>query len=400
MPNPSIVQKVVASDGAAQDWFGSSVAISGDFAVFGSPDAKIGANAAQGAAYFFRRINGVWTQMQKVVASDGGVSDHFGQQVALLGQKVLVVASPYAAVNGQTWVGAVYVFEYDGKAWQQRQKLTPADGTIFGTFGRGLAINQTYLLIGAGGAGVNNVHIPGSVYIYRFTSTSTGGVWNQVQKIDAPDPGDDTAFFGYPLAISGSTALVGSYAATVNGNLGQGAVYAYKVLGNVWTQTAKLIVNDGHSRDNFGVSVALEGKTAFIGAPGTTVDGNVSQGAVYRFEEQGANWKRLQQLVIQNGAPISWFGSSVNYQSPTLLVGSYAIDSYRGAAYVFGRASASAPFALRRKLVASDGQPGDVFGYFSALDGNTALVTAWGADVGTNLSQGAAYFYKLGPTTS
>lgn len=400
MPNTAIMQKVVASDGAAQDWFGSSVALSGDVAVFGAPDAKVGANVGQGAVYVFRRINGVWTQTQKVLASDGGVSDHFGQQVALLGEKVLVVAAPFAAVNGQTWVGAAYVFEYDGMKWRQRQKLTPSDGTTFGTFGRGIALNQKYLLIGAGGAGVNNVHVPGSVYIYGFASSSSGGAWNAVQKIDAPDPADDTAFFGYPLAISGSTVLVGSYAATVNGNLGQGTVYVYKLQGGSWTQTAKLVASDGHRRDNFGVSVALQGKTAFIGAPGATVHGNVSQGAVYRFEEQGAQWTQVQQLVIQNGVPISWFGSSVNYSNSTLLVGSYAIDSYRGAAYVFGRANASAPFVLQRKLVAYDGQPGDVFGYFSALDGNTALVTAWGADIGANASQGAAYFSKLAPTSS
>jgi hypothetical protein len=396
MPNVAVVQKVVASDGAAQDWFGSAVAISGDLAVFGSPDAKIGANMGQGAVYVFRRINGVWKEVQKIVAGDGGVSDRFGQSVALLGQKVLIIAAPFATISGQTWIGAVYVFEYDGNTWQQRQKLVPADGTAFGTFGRAVALTQSYLLVGAGGAGTNNVHVLGSVYIYR----SAPGGWTEVQKIDAPDPDDDTAFFGFPLAISGSTALVGSYAATVNGNLGQGAVYAYKLLGGSWTQTAKLLARDGHARDNFGVSLAIEGKTAFVGAPGATVHGNVSQGTVYRFEEQGAQWTQVQQLAIQQGVPISFFGSSVNYQSPTLLIGSYAINSYRGAAYVFGRANAAAPFALKRKLVANDGQPGDVLGYFSALDGGTALATAGGADVGPNLSQGAAYFFQIGPTTS
>ena len=166
------------------------------------------------------------------------------------------------------------------------------------------------------------------------------------------------------------------------------------------TRTAKLVASDGRARDNFGVSVTIDGKTAFIGAPGATVHGHVSQGSVYRFEEQGTQWTQAQHLVIHDGVPISWFGSSVNYQSPTLLVGSYAINAYRGAAYVFGRPNSAAPFALQRKLVASDAQPGDVFGYFSALDGNTALVTAWGADIGTKLSQGAAYFYRLGPVDS
>ena len=292
MSSVSIVQKVVAPDGSPEAWFGSAVALSGDLAVFGAPNAQVGANAGQGAVYVFRRIKDVWTEVQKIVAGDGGVSEQFGQTIALLAPKVLAVAAPFARINGVTWVGAVYVYEFDGKSWLQRQKLTPADEVPFGTFGRSVAITQTDLLVGAGGASMSSGHVRGSVYVFRFASSSASGVWSQVQKISAPDPDDDTAFFGSPIAISASSAVVGSYAATVNGNLGQGAAYAYKFLNGSWVQTAKLVASDGATRANFGHSVTLQGKTAFIGAPGASVHGNVSQGSVYRFENRVRDGRR------------------------------------------------------------------------------------------------------------
>jgi hypothetical protein len=396
MPTTSYVQKVVASDGTAQDWFGSSVAILDDVAVLGAPDAAIDGRASQGAAYVFTRISGNWTQTQKLVADDGAEFDQFGRSAALFGGKTLVVSAPFARVNGQTWAGAAYVFQLRGGTWIQKQKLTPGDDAAYENFGKSVALNGRYLLVGAGGASINGVHVRGSVYVFDFAPGSAGGAWRRTQRIVAPDPNDETAFFGYPIALSGNTALVGAYASTVGGNLGQGAVYAYKRTGGAWSQTTKLVASDGAARANFGVSVALQGKVAFIGAPGATVHGNVSQGAVYRFEESASGWSQLQQMVIQHGTPISWFGASVNFQNSRVLVGAYATDSYKGAAYVF-RPGAGGTWALARTLTASDGQPYDVFGYFTALDDDTALVSAWGADIGTNPSQGAAYFFKLGP---
>ncbi|HKE47211.1 MAG TPA: hypothetical protein VKB52_04040 [Rhodanobacteraceae bacterium] len=397
MPTAPAIQKVVASDGAAQDWFGSSVLVSGDLAIIGSPDAAVAGHAGQGAVYVFRRKDGVWAEAQKLVSSDGGPFDRFGQAIALLGETTLVVTAPLAQVNGLTWVGAAYVFTLSGRRFVQTQKLTPANPVAFGTFGKSVALNNGYALIGAGGATSNNVRIRGSVYVFRLIASGTGGTWSEAQHIAEPDPGDDSSLFGYPIAISGSTALVGAYASTVGGNVGQGAAYVFKFVGGAWTETAKLVANDGAARANFGISLALQGKTAFIGAPGATVHGHVSQGAVYRFEETGPGWHQVQQLVDQQGAALSLFGASVSFVRPNVLIGAYAVNNYTGAAYIFGQPNPAGAFSFKRKLLAPDGGSGDVFGYYNALDADIALVPAWGADVGTHAAQGAAYFFKLGP---
>jgi len=398
-PTASIpsVQKVVASDGQPREYFGSSVAVSGDMAVIGAPFATVNGHEAQGAVYIFKRVGGIWTQTQKLVASDGATFDEFGQAIALLDSKILVITAPLAKVNGHTWAGAVYVFNLVGGTWVEKQKLAAADGTTNGTFGKSIALNGSYMLIGAGGASTAGVHILGSVYVFNFVGSSTGGAWSQTQRIAAHDPNDDTAFFGSTVTISAGTALVGAYASTVAGNLGQGLVYVYKLIGRSWGLAGKIIASDGAVRDNFGVSLALQAKTAFIGAPGAAINGNISQGAVYRFEETGPTWIQTQKLIAPDGAAINLFGASVNLVSPNVLVGAYAANSYRGAAYIFSRSSSGQNWANRRKLTASDGQLYDVFGYHTALDGNTALVSAWGADIGSNSGQGAAYFFKLGP---
>jgi hypothetical protein len=394
---PGIVStKVVASDGQPNDWFGSSVAVEGDVALIGAPNATVNGNASCGAVYVFKKIHGVWTQAQKLVASDGGPGGFFGQGVAIFNGKTAVITAPFARVNGRNWVGAAYVFNLVGGVWVQKQKLTPSDGTANGTFGKAVALSGSHLLIGAGGATIADVHVRGSVYAFEFVPSPTGGAWNQVQRILAPDPSDDTAFFGNAVAISGNTALVGAYAAAVSGHVGQGAVYVFNLFGGTWQLGDKLTASDGAARDNFGVSFGFQGTTAFIGAPGATINGNISQGAVYRFDLAGAIWVEAQKLIASDGTATNLFGGAVSFAGSRVLAGAYAANNYRGSAYIFGPSS-SGVWTQRRKLTASDGQPHDVFGHFTALDTRTALVSAYSADIGGNSGQGATYFYDLGP---
>jgi hypothetical protein len=397
-PSPSIpVSKVVASDGRADDWFGSAVAVVGDTAVIGAPNATVDGDASRGAAYVFKRIGGVWKQVQKLVASDGGAAELFGQALGVFNGKTIMIAAPFARVNGRTWQGAVYVFNLVGNRFVEKQKLTASDGTALGTFGKCIAFDGTHALFGAGGAAsAAGTHVLGSVYAFTFVPSATGGSWNQVQRIAAPDPNDDTAFFGNAVALSGHTMLVGAYASAIQGRVGQGAVYVYNFFGGSWRLGDKLTATDGNGRDNFGVSIGFQGKTAFIGAPGNAVNGNISQGAVYRFDEAGSLWIEAQKLVASDGAMTNLFGASVSYSHPRVLIGAYAVNSYRGAAYVFAAAS-NGTWTQRRKLAASDGQPSDVYGHQTALDGNVALVPAYSADIGANSGQGAVYFYDLGP---
>jgi hypothetical protein len=284
------------------------------------------------------------------------------------------------------------VFQLSGSTWVQTQKLTPNDGTTNGTFGKAVAIANGYALIGAGGSSdTNGVTVLGSIYSFHLTA----GSWVQTQRILAPDQNDTSAHFGESVAMSGNSAIVGAYSATVSGHLGQGAVYTYNNFGGTWTLGDKLTASDGATRDNFGVSVAYQGTTALIGAQGATINGETSQGAVYYFSLAGSFWSQLQKLTASDGSAINLFGASVNVVDTSSLVGAYAVNSYRGASYLFGQGTGGT-WTQQDEVMASDGQSLDRFGAATSLATCTALIGAYG----DNALQGAAYFYArscIGP---
>ena len=87
---PRLTTPMTPNDSAALDRFGSSVAISGDTAVVGSPSDLVGNNASQGSAYVFVRSGRNWIQLQKLTASDGAAGDHFGSSVSISGGFMIV----------------------------------------------------------------------------------------------------------------------------------------------------------------------------------------------------------------------------------------------------------------------------------------------------------------------
>lgn len=381
-------QKVIAIDGTEDAWFGLTVAISGRIALIGAMNAAVNGKPSQGAVYVFEKAGDFWVQTHKLVASDGAAGDQFGGAIALLG-KTAVITAPLATINGKTWQGKAYVFSASGTTWAQKQTLIASNGTAFASFGKSAALNANYLFIGAGGVNQGGTILPRSVYVFRFAQRR-GSAWVESQVLDAPNPLDTTSAFGDVIAVSDTAALIGSRTATLDGVLGQGAVYAYTEINGIWTLTNSLVASDGALRNNFGTSIALSGVTALIGSPGV-FKGTLGVGAVYRFDCKDGVWRQAQEFHAMDAAAVN-FGVTLSMWKKTALIGAYAADQYRGTAYIFQEQAGI--WTQVQQLKASDGAPGNVFGYTTALDNSTALVGAFSADVGTNRDQGAVYFYS------
>ena len=131
-----VEQKVTANDGTTNSYFGSADALNGSTALIGAD----GENSFQGAAYLFTKSNGLWSQGQKLTASDGLPGDEFGYRVALA-EATLVVGAFTATVNGNTSQGAAYVFTNSNNIWSESQKLTANDGGLFDNFGAAVALD-------------------------------------------------------------------------------------------------------------------------------------------------------------------------------------------------------------------------------------------------------------------
>lgn len=189
-------QKLIALDAELNDQLGWSADISGDTAILGAIGEDDGGNGA-GAAYVFTRSAGVWTQEMKLVAMDAAMGSAFGWSVAVDGDTA-VVGAPMS-----TGGGSAYVFVRSGGMWTQQQKLTASDRATGDQFGMSIDVDGETVIVGAPGDD-DGGSSAGSAYVY----VRTAGVWTQRQKIAANDP-SGSALFG-EVAISGNSIVVGA----------------------------------------------------------------------------------------------------------------------------------------------------------------------------------------------
>ncbi|MBI2927005.1 MAG: FG-GAP repeat protein, partial [Verrucomicrobia bacterium] len=307
-----------ASNTGADDTFGASVAISGDTVVVGA----FGEASSSGAAYVFVRRGTIWSQQAYLKASNtGGSNDHFGWSVAVSGDTIVVGA-----------------FAEDSNA-------TGVDG------------NQ----------GDNSAPESGAAYVFVRSGTS----WKQQAYLKASNPGADDGF-GYSVAVSGDTVVVGAYfedssATGVNGDQSNntvadsGAAYVFVRNGTTWSQQAYLKASNTEWGDIFGTSVAVASDTVVVGAyledsNTTGVNGNQTNnsasgsGAAYVFLRSGTSWRHQAYVKASNTGASGLFGRSVAVSGDTVVVGAYGEASnatgvngdqsdnsavFSGAAYVF-----------------------------------------------------------------
>ncbi len=274
----SLEQELTASDGAAGDRFGNSVAISGATLVVGAPDHKVSSKADAGAAYVYALSGETWSLTLEVTASDGAAGDQYGCAVATDGDLVVVGAVDHTVLaNGQ---GAVYAYVLYDNSWLLQQELTAADGAPHDAFGASVAVDSYSIVVGAPDHKVGSNASQGAAYVYALGDSTGGSSWTQQQELTAADgaAGDG---FGDSVAVDGDTVVVGAADHAVSGNANRGAAYVYTVSAGAWSEQQELTAADGVADAFFGQSVALSGETAVVGAIEQTVDDNSDQGAAY-----------------------------------------------------------------------------------------------------------------------
>ena len=288
--------------------------------------------------------------------------------------------------RGLSAQGAAYVFTRTGSTWTQQARLVADDGTAVDRFGESVALSGNTILVGSVWSDVGATNNQGAAYVF----VRTGSTWVQQAKLVADDGGADD-LFGVSVALHGNTALVGA-----NGVAGGGAAYVFERSGSTWMQQAKLVAEDRSGGDQFGFVTALFGDTALVGADWDNVGANVDQGSAYVFIRSGTTWTQQAKLIAQDGAANDHFAKSVAVFGDTALIGEPLDDvganPSQGSAYVFERTGSS--WTQAAKLLALDGNPSDRFGFSVAVDGDAVLV---GAPYDDN--RGSAYvFARSGPT--
>lgn len=306
-------------------FFGVSVAIDGDTAAVGAiGDDSAATNA--GAVYVFRRLGTVWSEEQKLIASDAAAADDFGRSVALRGNVLLVGAS----LDDDRGVdsGSIYVFRHDGSSWNEVQKLTASDGSSGDQFGFSLALQGNAAVAGAYTADVLHTN-SGAAYVFRDSGTS----FQQEAKLVASD-GDTSDLYGWSVAIDGNAVLVGAYQDDDAGT-STGAAYVHRFNGTTWVQEQKLLASPPTGGASLGRSVALQGDLAVVGA---TTDGG-GHGSCHVFQRTAGTWIDRGKLLQSDSAIVDEFGWSAAMDGARCVVSSRSArvgsTSQAGALYAF-----------------------------------------------------------------
>ena len=338
-------QILTASDKVAGDQFGVSVALSSDGSrmAVGANFKTVGGITNCGQVYIYTRSGTTWTLESTLTASDKAASDLYGVSVALSADSSrLAVGAHSTTVSGIATAGKVYVYTRSGSVWTQEAIVSASDKAAGDHFGVSVAFDSTAsrMAVGAHTKTVSAITGAGQVYVY----TRSGSNWTEEQKISASDKAASDGF-GVTLAIDavGQRLAVGATNKTTGGFTGAGKVYLYTRSGVTWTEETTLTAADKAANDAFGAGISFNslGTELIVGAYGKTVGGIAGAGQVYIFSRNGITWTQETILSASDKAANDAFGfkTALTANSSILAVGSYNRDSSglanSGAVYIY-----------------------------------------------------------------
>lgn len=358
-----------ASDGEASDSFGSSVSVSGNYALIGAPFN----DNITGAAYIFKHIGTTWIQEAKLTAADSVPEDCFGWSVSLDGN-TCVIGAIEDDDNGNR-SGSAYIFTNSDTAWMQQAKLLASDGAPIDSFGNSVSISENYAVIGA----CLDDNSTGSAYVFERKGTT----WTQQAKLLASD-GKPDDHFGNSVSINGNHIVIG-----INMQGGENSTesaYVFERYGTTWTQEAKLVSPDSEPT-GFGTSVSIHGDHIMIGAPCF----DFLTGAAYIFKHNGTTWTQQAQLRGSDGNPLELFGWAVSISENYATTIGMSFFEHNGSVYIFKRNGTT--WSQDAKLTVFTNQFSGLSNMISSTD--TCVIVG---NCNYNNSTGSAYvFWKPHP---
>lgn len=338
-----LIAKLLAEDGAAGDQFGFSVAIAGDLIVVGAhrDDTSNGTDSGSAYAYRLNTTTGMPQLLTKLLPEDGAAGNWFGSSVAG-GDGLVVVGARYADTQKGVNSGAVYFYRIDPDATILRllAKLVPEDGAAGDEFGYSVAVGDGGVVLVGAWLDDDKGSNAGSAYCYRINAA---GTLELIEKLVADDGAVDDRF-GISVAIgAGGLVAVGAYWDDAKGS-DSGSSYLYRIgaSGTAVEFIAKLVPEDGAPNDRFGFSVAVGGN-GLVGVSAYYDDTakGIDSGSCYIFRvgSTGTTPQLVAKLVAEDGQAGDYFGHSMAIGMDGLVaVGAFRDDDQgadSGSAYAF-----------------------------------------------------------------
>ena len=305
--------------------FGSAVALSGDSVLVGSPNANTDAGAA-GKATVFTLDSGTWNVVANFDDGSARADEEFGAGVDLSGPTLLVSAPAARGIDAHSG-GAAYVFDRTGADWTQQARLVPPLGSeLF--FGAAVALDADTAVISA---------FDEATIGTAFVHVRDGSAWPLEAQLTADTA--DVTHFGWSMDLNGDVLAVGA-PNMLDENPGAGAAYVFERAASVWSAAVPIQPADGAVGDRFGYSLKMSADTLIVGAPGADAGIESRAGAVYVYTHNASGWELQARLLAPVPAHDAGFGLSVAVKGETALVGAgtgVPFGDGHGAAYVFTR---------------------------------------------------------------
>jgi hypothetical protein len=381
-------QRLNRNDIAAFDYI-NGADISGNYAIIGSRhDDDDGDNS--GSAYIFVREVDNWSQQSKLTADDAEPGDQFGTSVAISGDYAIVGAyfeDPDDIAEG----GSAYIYHRTGEEWSQQAKLNDDDTQAGDNFGHAVSICGDYTIVGTHIDANDNR--PGSACIFH----REGENWIQQVKIEASD-GEPGNFFGHSVSVYGDYVIVGAYDDSPGGVDRAGSAYIFHRSGEEWIEQEKIVADDGDELDLFGTSVSIWNDYVLVGAQFDEGPRNIDRsGSAYIFQREGENWTQQAKIRADDGGINEYFGSEASICGDNVVVGArFARVNglfQSGAAYLFHRSGNT--WTQLEKLVSPQPQRIGVYGGRVSINDNYALIAATHEDFNGLRGAGVPYVYQL-----
>ncbi|MCB9848019.1 MAG: hypothetical protein H6814_06350 [Phycisphaeraceae bacterium] len=270
------------------------------------------------------------------------------------------------------------------------QKLLAGDGETPDQFGTSVDTYGSRMIIGAKYGNFDFIIDCGAAYIWK---EAVPGSWEQEAKLNAPDAETDDVF-GFATALGDGVALVGAYFADIGPSIDNdrsGAVYSFtRAMDGTWGFHQLFHPNAPVAGELFGAAMALDGGTLLVGAPAFGGSGLAGQAQVWERDMSGT-WQHAQTLVATDSMVGDSFGWSLDLEGDTAVVGAWGNDSAQGAVYVFTRDAMTGLWDSGVRVVPDVRIANERFGWSVSISGDAILV---GATQETTTATGAAYVFR------
>lgn len=361
---------------AANQVYGSRVAIDGNWAVVVSPTENNGGVIEAGSVDVYNYDGSKWMFRQKIFVPEAQSNDTISS-VSLKGSN-MVLGSAYHGGSG-----AIYLYKLSGSTWSQvGTAISSPESQAGQNFGQTVNLNGTTLFVGSPNYTLASMYPKaGAVYVYSVGTSSLTYRQTLTLTGDASNKG-----FGASLASNGSYLAVGAPQAKTKEYLGSGSAHVYQLSGAIYvlakTVTTSSAVEDGSA---FGASVDISGTKLVVGAPFTAINGSVNRGRVHYY----ADWNNNPVKTFDGAATNDNYGYAVALTGNYLLVGAPFISSSTGNLDSYDLNTNYAKKIIRGTNTTSN----NFFGSSVAASGNNVIVGA-SKKSDPNYSSGAAYIFQ------